>query len=324
MLNRPKIDKLNFTINKRELFNVDIDRVISYLKGKKGVEYNNNPPNYIIVNLNPNKLIRQNINYDATYEHNLQMNTDLILNFFNELEKFHIYPYKCNITNLHIAKDRIMEEIPKAYNKPLIDNQTQYKGRIVAYEENNGTTPRVRVCNKSKSMKRGSWLIKFYDKAVEIQEHLKITEINPLEPLSKEDIKLLGRGYSRYTGRINLTKINLMRCEVELKNDSLLLLPHIGTRLTAMDIITMIKGEVLYNELNKVFEEILNKGVFPTKKEPTKTSLLDDFLVSGSMSRFDRLFQALGRYQTYKEYSNSVISEKDKLLNEIYDKFVMC
>ena len=81
MLNRPKIDKLNFTINKRELFNVDIDRVISYLKGKKGVEYNNNPPNYIIVNLNPNKLIRQNINYDATYEHNLQMNTDLILNF---------------------------------------------------------------------------------------------------------------------------------------------------------------------------------------------------------------------------------------------------
>ena len=82
-------------------------------------------------------------------------------------------------------------------------------------------------------------------------------------------------------------------------------------------------GEVLYKELNKVFEEILNKGVFPVKKEPTKTSLLDDFLVSGSMSRFDRLFQALGRYQTYKEYSNSVISEKDKLLNEIYDKFVM-
>lgn len=198
-----------------------------------------------------------------------------------------------------------------------------YKGRIVAYEENNGTTPSVRVCNKSKSMKRGSWLIKFYDKAVEIQEHLKITEINPLEPLSKEDIKLLGRGYSRYTGRINLTKINLMRCEIELKNDSLLLLPHIGTRLTAMDIITMIKGEALYNELNKVFEEILNKGVFPIKKEPTKTSLLDDFLISGSMSRFDRLFQALGRYQTYKEYSNSVISEKDKLLNEIYDKFVI-
>ena len=323
MLNRPKIDKLNFTINKRELFNVDIDRVISYLKGKKDVECNNNPPNYIIVNLNPNKLIRQNINYDATYEHNLQMNTDLILNFFNELEKFHIYPYKCNITNLHIAKDRIMEENPQAYNKPLIDNQTQYKGRIVAYEENNGTTPSVRVCNKSKSMKRGSWFIKFYDKAVEIQEHLKITEITPLEPLSKEDIKLLGRGYSKYTGRINLTKINLMRCEIELKNDSLLLLPRIGTRLTAMDIITMIKGEVLYNELNKVFEEILNKGVFPIKKEPTKTSLLDDFLISGSMSRFDRLFQALGKYQTYKEYSNSVISEKDKLLNEIYDKFIL-
>ena len=66
------------------------------------------------------------------------------------------------------------------------------------------------------------------------------------------------------------------------------------------------------------------QDIFPIKKEPTKTSKLDNFIISGSMSRFDRLFHTLGKYQAYKEYTNSVISEKGKLLNEIYDKFILC
>ena len=50
---------------------------------------------------------------------------------------------------------------------------------------------------------------------------------------------------------------------------------------------------------------------------------LDKFLVAGNMSRFDNLFSALGIYQNYKEYTNSVILNDDLLLEEIYEKFVL-
>lgn len=41
------------------------------------------------------------------------------------------------------------------------------------------------------------------------------------------------------------------------------------------------------------------------------------------MSRFDNLFKAMGIYQNYKQYTNSVIPEEDLLLNEIYEKFIL-
>jgi hypothetical protein len=40
------------------------------------------------------------------------------------------------------------------------------------------------------------------------------------------------------------------------------------------------------------------------------------------MKEFDELFHALDKYQAYKKYTNSVIAKDDKLLNEIYDKFI--
>ncbi len=321
MLIHPKIDKLCFVIKKGNIIRSNLDDIIAYLERREDVQFNNSP-RYITVNMNPTKLSRPNLNYNDSMKHNLQMNLDLIINFFEELQGLYVSSHLLNITNLHIAKDRIMEEIPQIYYDPLISNQTQYKGRVEAFKVTNGTTPSVHICNKSTSMKRGIWLDKFYNKGAQLQDHLGVDEIMPLEPLSKEDIKILGRGYSKYTGRINLTKINLMRQEFELKGDGLLLLPHTGKRLRVVDIMTMIKGNTLYDNLNRVFKTMMEKAVFPEKKKPTKMSPLDEFIVSGSMSRFDRLFQALGKYQAYKEYTNSVVTDDDKLLNEIYDKFI--
>ncbi len=321
MLITPKIDKLDFVINKKDVLGRYLKELMDYLEYRDDVKYNKSR-NYITVHLNPTKLKRPNLNYDDSMRHNLQMNTDLILDFFKELEQFSIYPHHLNIKELHIAKDRIMEEVPHMYNKPLVDNQTQYKGRVWAYQVNNGTTPSVHICNKSDSMKRGVWFGKLYNKGEQLKDHLKVTEIIPLEPLSKEVIKLLGKGYSKYTGRINLDKVNLLRNEFELKGDYLLSLPHVGKRLRVMDIVTMITNNTLYDELNKVFAKLLKKTLFPNKKEPTKNSPLDSFIVSGSMSRFDRLFRALDKYSNYKEYTDSVITKDDMMLNEIYDKFI--
>lgn len=322
MLVHPKIDKMCFTIKKSDAIGCKLDELTSYLESRNDISTPKSPYIHIIVNMNPTKLTRPNIHYDDSMSHNLQMNTQLILDFFTELERFYVFPHILNITNLHITKDRVMDYGHSAYCAPLVDNQTQYKGRVEAYEVNNGTTPSVHICNKSESMNRGRWFGKNYNKAAQLKDELKVSEITPLEPLSKEDIKAFGRGYSKYTGRINLDKINLMRMEFELKGDGLLLFQHVGKRLTVEDIITMIKEDTLYNELNRVYKELMEKALFPQKKEPTKMSALDEFLVSGSMSEFDRLFQALGKYPSYKKYTNSVITDDDKLLNEIYDKFV--
>lgn len=321
MLVNPKIDKLSFTIDKRSLLSTKLTALLEHLEGNVDVTFNNSP-NYITCHIIPTKLKRPEAYYEARTKHNLQMNTGLILKFFADLEKFSVFPHMCNITNLHITKDRIVENTPEIYYTPLVNNQTQYKGIVQAYEVNNGTTPSVHICNKSSSMKRGTWLIKFYDKATQLKDHLKVDEIVPLEQLSTKDIKTLRNGYSKYTSRINLDKVNLLRCEIELKNNSLLLFPHSGNRLRVMDIITMIKNNTLYAELNKVYIQILQNAIFPKKKEPQKDTELDNFLVSGNMSRFDNLFKAMNLYQTYKIYANSVIPKKDMLLNEIYDKFV--
>ncbi len=321
MLIKPKLDKLCFTVKKSNVIGSKLKELTDYLESKRDV-HDNNSPYYITVNINPTKLTRPNVDYkDSSNNHNLQMNLDLLVEFFENLKKFYIIG-NLNITSLHIAKDRIMEEIPETYYDPLVNNQTQFKGRIQAFKVDNGTTPSVHICNKSDSMKRGIWFDKLYNKGEQLKDHLKVSEITPLEPLSKEDIKTLGRGYSKYTGKINLNKVNLMRQEFELKGDGLLLLPHVSKRLTASDIISMIKDETLYEELNKVFKLLMEKAIFPKKKEPTKMAKLDEFLVSGSMKEFDELFQALNKYQVFKEYTNSVITNDDKLLNEIYDKFI--
>ncbi len=322
MLKNPKIDKISFTINKRDVMENKINDILEYLDRREDIQFNKSRC-YITVHITPTKLIRPNLNYNDSMKHNLQMNTNLLVEFFEQLKnEFSIFPHKLNVTELHNTKDRIMEQSPHSYNNPLVDNQTQYKGRVRAFEVNNGTTPTVHIQNESESMKRGTWFCKSYNKGEQLRDHLKVDEITPLEPLSKEDIKTLGCGYSKYTGRINLTKVNLMRIEHELKNDSLLLFPHTGSRLRVIDILTMIEEDTLTENLNRVFKAIMEKALFSNKKEPTKDSALDNFIVSGSMSEFDRLFSALGMYQAYKEYTNSVITQDDRLLNEIYDKFM--
>ena len=322
MILEPKIDKLEFTFDKRNIPDNKLEDVIFFLDCS-GVKYQK-PSYYLTVHLNPTKLRRPNLNYDYDNSlcHNLQMNTDVLVNFFEELEKFSISANRLNIRNLHIAKDRVTVHNPDDYNKPLLTNTSQYKGRVRAFEVNNSTHPSVHICNDSQSMNRGEWLIKKYNKSAQLKDKLGVDEITPVDSLSKDDIKILGNGYSKYTGRVNLNKVKLMRMELELKGKQLLLFPHITKRLTVCDILTMIKDHTLTENLNRVFNGRIENTLFPIRKEPTKDSEQDRFNVSDSMHRFDCLFMAMGNYSAYKEYMNSVVSNDDMLLNEIREKFV--
>lgn len=77
-------------------------------------------------------------------------------------------------------------------------------------------------------------------------------------PNALAELKILGKGYSKYTGMVNLTKINLMRCEVELKRNCLLKLPHSSTRLTILDILNLIQTETLTEILNNAQYSLLS------------------------------------------------------------------
>jgi len=254
-------------------------------------------------------------------KHNLQMNEELLLDFLEEFEKISIPLIAFRVKEIHIAKDRIMDNPPEMYNAPLIDDQTRYKGRVRALPINNGTTPSVCICNDSECLSGESSEID-YGKPAQLEDEYGIDEVTPLEPLTKEEIKILGNAYSKYTGRIKLDRVNMRRSERRLKGSKLLLLPHEHEKLTLADIVKMLKEKTLIENINRVFVEEKKRTVFPEKKAPTKGSELDRFLVSGDMSQFDNLFDAMGIYSNYKEYTNSVISEEDMLLNEIYEKFV--
>ena len=322
MLNKPKLDKISFTIDRRKVLPNKLKDVISFFESRQDVTYNNSKC-YIVVHITPTKLTRPNLNYNNhQVSHNLQMNTDLLIEFFKQLEAFSIPLDSLNITNLHIAKDRIMDNPPLIYNKFLLEKQTRYKGKIRAFEVNNGTSPSLHICNYSKSLNRGTWLIKCYNKGEQLKDILKLTEVVPLEPLSKDDIKILGRGYSKYTGRINLDKVNLLRFEIELKTEKLLLLPHRGKRLKISDILEMLEQGTLYDRLNEVFKTIMTSALLFTKTKTSKAFELDKFLVCGNMSRFDSLFKAMGIYANYKDYTKNVMPEEELLLNEIYERFV--
>lgn len=319
MITETKIDKLDFTV-KKTLLGGRLEGFKAFLSRNK-VSCNNSPC-YLTVHLNPTKLRRPNVVYNDTMEHNLQMNIDLLKKFLEELGLY-VNPKILKIKEIHIAKDRLMEHPAETYNEPLINDQTRYKGRTKAYEINNGTTPSVYVGAESDSLNNGSSGEMNYSKEDQLESELGVDEITPLEPLTSEEIKQLGKSYSKYTGRVKLKNTNLRRSERRLKGDKLLLFPHAEDKLTVADIMKMIKEGTLLNTINKIYVEEKKRTIFPDKKEPTKDNNLDKFLVSGSMSRFDNLFSAMGIYQNYKEYTNSVISDEDLLLEEIYEKFVL-
>ena len=323
MIVEPKIDKLEFTIDRRTLSEDKLESVIRCLECND-INYNNSSRYYLTVHLNPTKLRRPNLayDYDNSLCHNLQMNTEVLVSFFEQLEKYSLFARMLNIKNLHIAKDKVMNNDPDDYNNPLLSNASQYKGRIRAFEVNNGTSPSVHICNDSQSMNRGEWLLKKYNKHAQQKELLKVDEITPVDPLSEEDIKMLGKGYSKYTDRVNLNKVNLMRMELELKGKQLLLFPHVTNRLTVEDILIKIKENTLIENLNRVFNERMESAIYPVKKEATKDSEQDRFNASNDMYRFDCLFMALGKYPAYKEYINSIITNDDMLLDEMRAKFI--
>ncbi len=319
MIIEAKIDKLDFTI-KKVLLGGRLEEFKAFLSRNK-VAYHNSPC-YLTVHLNPTKLRRPNVIYNDTMEHNLQMNIGLLKKFLEELELY-VNLEVLNVKEVHIAKDRLMEYPAETYNAPLINDQTRYKGRTKAYEINNGTTPSVFIGAENDSLNNGSSGEVNYSKDDQLESELGVDEITPLEPLEPEEIKMIGKGYSKYTGRVKLDEINLRRSERRLKGDKLLLFPHTGDKLTVADITKMIKEGTLLDTINKIYVDEKIRTIFPNKKEPTKDNDLDKFLVSSSMSRFDNLFSAMGLYQNYKEYTNSVISEDDLLLEEIYQKFVI-
>ena len=86
-----------------------------------------------------------------------------------------------------------------------------------------------------------------------------------------------------------------------------LLLPHEHEKLTLADIVKMLKENTLIENINRVFVEEKKRTVFPEKKAATKGSELDRFLVSGDMSQFDNLFDAMGIYSKSSSLPSSLI-----------------
>lgn len=112
-------------------------------------------------------------------------------------------------------------------------------------------------------------LIKFYDKSQEYIDKHSTTIVHLNESLSEDEINILGEAYNRNEHAVDLSRINLLRIEVELKGINALknLVTRFGSirvnnKLTYNRIVRTINWRVFNRIIENYFIEHLNKYIF--------------------------------------------------------------
>lgn len=218
MLSTVKIDKLYFGIDKiaPELI-ITIDEVIQ--KYYENVITSNEPQKYkkLYRSVTPTKQLRKNYN---GFNHNLQMiPLEQFLLFLKELKS--VAGQDLDIYEIHLAKDILLEENTSNYLE-TIRNHEYMNGYVASSKEAN--SPSTVYASKRKGLdsnRKQKLLIKFYDKAEELMSKHPANRVLPLkEPVLNIDIPM---GYAKgsNTKGILLYQMNLLRCELELRENNL-------------------------------------------------------------------------------------------------------
>ena len=174
-------------------------------------------------------------------------------------------------TNIHIAIDVV---VPRP-----IQNYIQFLGGLkyrclvpnAHFTSTNNKSLYLAPAKIKKSDKNYTerHLIKFYDKSQEYIDKHSTTIVHLNEPLSEDEINILGEAYNRNEHAVDLSRINLLRIEVELKGTNALknLVTRFGSirvnnRVTYDRIIRAINWRVFNRIIENYFIEHLNKYIF--------------------------------------------------------------
>ena len=278
-----KVDKLRFCCDR---LNIDLttlkdieasakEQFYGALKFTKG--------KFSFIEITPTRLKREN-----EQQHNLQRPCQLLfseaLNNTFLLETDVQNRFWCS--NIHIAIDVV---VPRP-----IQNYIHFLGGL-KYRFLVPNTHSTSLNNKSlylapakikKSAKNYTerHLIKFYDKRQEYIDKHNVSIVHLNEPLSEDEINMLGEAYNRNEHTVDLDRINLLRIEVELKGAKFLesLANHFegnrfNNRLTYNRIIQTLDRNTFKNIIENYLIEHLNKYIFSQFTENVTENTSDSY-----------------------------------------------
>ena len=260
-----KVDKLRFCCDR---LNIDLgtledieatakEQFYGALKFTKG--------KYSFIDITPTRLKRGN-----EQQHNLQRPCQLLFRdalnntFLTEQNRFWC-------TGIHIAIDVVMPRPIQNYIQFLGGLKYRYLVPNMHSTSLNNKSLYLAPAKIKKSAKNYTerHLIKFYDKRQEYSDKHSTTIVHLNESLSEDEINILGEAYNRNEHTVDLSRINLLRIEVELKGTNALqnLVTHFGSirvnnRVTSNRIVRAINWQAFNRIIENYLIEHLNKYIF--------------------------------------------------------------
>ena len=264
MLGDTILDKLRLNYTKKEASQEVREVLSTRLKELFPTATVNSKAGYIQNTFNPAKLIdsERSINNG----HNLQMMPEGRL--AEALRMVFPAQMREEVTSsiFHIAVDYILKNPIEDYMGMLSNIDNPYiTGATV--ESDVSVSLYLHFAQGIESEETPHFRLKFYDKGAEYCKR----HDNPIcilyEPLTEREIELLGEAYNPDTHSVNMSKVNMLRVELELVQKDKLTpiikrLDSTADKLTLNMILRALDNNSLYEVLREVFHEKLRKYVF--------------------------------------------------------------
>lgn len=275
-----KVDKLRFccerlSIDLQTLEDIEAsakEQFYGALKFTKG--------KFSFIDITPTRLKRGN-----EQQHNLQRPCQLLFRdalnntFLTEQNRFWC-------TGIHIAIDVVMPRPIQNYIQFLGGLKYRYLVPNMHSTSLNNKSLYLAPAKIKKSAKNYTerHLIKFYDKRQEYIDKHNVSIVHLNEPLSEDEINILGEAYNRNEHTVDLGRINFIRIEVELKGAKFLesLANHFeenrfNNRLTYNRIIQTLDRNTFKNIIENYLIEHLNKYIFSQFTENVTENTSDSY-----------------------------------------------
>ncbi len=332
MFNDIKVDKCRLLYKKNDVSYEDRMAMSKKLKLHFPLSTICAKSGFIQQTFTPTKLVR----FISDYGHNLQMPKEKQL--YNALNSITLdkpqLQEKLHVTVIHVTKDIILTKPASEYIDMLANKQYSYLD--TEYTISTGKPSLCLHCRKSiDSEVPCSFLIKFYDKVAEFNNQHRHYECQLYETLSKREKELLGNAYNSSKNYVDLSKLNILRIEIEFHGKEKLFpitkaLSADCSLLTLPLMLESLKTETFYKTLEQVFNNTLIKYVFTADKtietavaELSKVRGLACKLLSESSQAkyYKPIAEEMGLLNQFSEI-NTVIKKiipNSELYNELYN-----
>lgn len=253
IFNSPKIDKLRLIYKKKDVSYEKRYEIHRRLKNRFPKSTTSAKAGYILHTFTPTKMVRRG----ADYAHNLQMPSEkLLYNILNHITlKKPDTQDKIHDSIIHITKDILLSfpvtdainyfsKLPYAYVEPHPKQSDGEPSLYLHYHYSPDTAGSM------------TFVIKFYNKSAEYFKQHKTYECQLYEPLTHEEIELVGGAYDKNKNTLNLEHLNILRIEIEYHKTQKILpivkvLDSNAETLSLPLILESLKTGEFYNALGK-------------------------------------------------------------------------